>query len=76
MYSQWEYTLLGDKDLEDVEAENIGRSEQEERLASLRKWKASCGNDATYAALMNAMVEFQSSFPAPKIRKTRPVLSE
>ena len=49
--------IYGEKDLEDVEAKNIGRSEQEERLASLRKWKASCRSDANYAALMSAMVD-------------------
>ena len=50
-------TLLGERDLADVEAENLGRTEQVKRLASLRKWKATCGSGATYAARMGALVE-------------------
>ena len=49
--------LLCERDLADVEAENMGCSEQVKRLASLRKWKATCGSDATYAALISALVE-------------------
>ena len=46
--------LLTDVELNDVEAEN--HSEQEKRVACLRKWKAKNGERATYRVLVQAAV--------------------
>ena len=48
--------LLGQIDLDDVESENSGRSEQEKRLACLRKWKVRCGARATCGVIINALL--------------------
>ena len=44
-------------DLDDVESENRGRSEQEKRLACLRKWKVRCGARATCGVIVNALLK-------------------
>ena len=49
--------LLGQIDLDDVESENSGRSEQEKRLACLRKWKVRCGARATCGVIVNALLK-------------------
>ena len=49
--------LLDQIDLDDVESENSGRSEQEKRLACLRKWKLRCGARATCGVIVNALLE-------------------
>ena len=49
--------LLTDVELNDVEAENAGRSEQEKRVACLRKWKAKNGTRATYGVLVQAAID-------------------
>ena len=48
--------LLSQTDLDDVDSEQTGRSEQEKRLASLRKWKSKCGNGATFRAVIKAVL--------------------
>lgn len=47
--------LLAPLDLDDVNSECI--SEQQKRLSSLRKWKERRGTEATYAELINALLE-------------------
>ena len=51
------YFLLSRVDMDDVEAENSGRTEQEKRVAALLKWKARCGKEATYSALVSALLQ-------------------
>ena len=48
---------LAQIDLDDVESENSGRSEQEKRLACLRKWKVRCGARATRGVIVNALLK-------------------
>ena len=47
-------SLLSDVDLDDVDKEN--QSEQEKRVAALRKWKARSGREATYDILLEAIL--------------------
>ena len=51
------YFLLPRVDIDDVESENSGRTEQEKRVAALLKWKARCGKEATYSALISALLQ-------------------
>ena len=56
-FSQWRVifgSLLSEIDLDDVRREND--TEEERRLAALRKWKARNGNAATYEILVNALL--------------------
>ena len=48
--------LLSQTDLDDVDSEQTGRSEQdsEKRLACLKKWKSRRGNGATFRAVIGA----------------------
>ena len=48
--------LLSETDLDDVDSEQTGRSEQEKRLACLRKWKTRRGNGATFRAVIDAVL--------------------
>ena len=48
--------LLAPLDLDDIDSENAGRSEQTKRLASLHKWKVKCGGKATYGVLITALL--------------------
>ena len=48
------YDLLTPTDVSDVDAENVGRSEQEKRVACLRKWKSGYGADATYRVIVQS----------------------
>ena len=48
--------LLSQRDLDDVDSEQTGCSEQEKRIASLRKWKTRCGNEATFRAVIEAVL--------------------
>ena len=49
--------LLSPIDLDDVESENSGRSEQEKRLDCLRKWKARYGTQATYGGVVQSVLK-------------------
>ena len=46
--------LLSQTDLDDVDSEQTGRSEQEKRLACLKKWKSRRGNKANFRAVIGA----------------------
>ena len=48
--------LLSPVDLDDVENENVGRSEEEKRLGCLRKWKTRHGSDATFKVIVQAVL--------------------
>ena len=48
--------LLAPIDLDDIDSENTGRSEQTKRLACLRKWKVKCGANATYGVLITSLL--------------------
>ena len=48
--------LLSETDLDDIDSEQTGRSEQEKRLACLRKWKSRRGNGATFRAVIEAVL--------------------
>ena len=48
--------LLSPTDIDDVDSEQVGRSEQEKRLASLRKWRSRCGDKATFRAVIAAVL--------------------
>lgn len=50
-------SLLSEVDLDDIDQEKQSRSEQEKRVAALRKWKASKGHEATYGALLGAILD-------------------
>ena len=50
-------SLLSEMDLDDVDEENQSRSEQEKRVAALRKWKARKGREATYAVLLGVLLD-------------------
>ena len=49
--------LLAPIDLDDIDSENAGRSEQTKRLASLRKWKVKCGAKAMYGVLIASLLK-------------------
>ena len=49
-------SLLTQVDLDDIDSENYGRSEQIKRIAALRKWKEKCGRGATYEILVRALL--------------------
>ena len=49
--------LLAPIDLDDIDNENVGRSEQTKRLASLWKWKIKCGARATYGELITSLLK-------------------
>ena len=49
-------SLLSETDLNDIDSEQTGRSEQEKRLACLRKWKSRRGNGATFRAIIEAVL--------------------
>lgn len=48
-------SLLNEVDLSDIDTEN--HSEQEKRIAALRKWKARNGNGATYEVLVKTVLD-------------------
>ena len=50
-------SLLSEVDLDDIVEENQSRSEQEKRVAALRKWKARKGHEATYGAVLGAILD-------------------
>ena len=50
-------SLLSEVDVDDVAEENQSRSEQEKRVAALRKWKARKGHEATYSVLVKAVLD-------------------
>ena len=49
------FDLLAPTDISDVDAEN--RSEQEKRVACLRKWKSRNGAEATYRVIVQSVVK-------------------
>ena len=49
--------LLSSLDLKDIDTENRGASEQEKRVASLRKWKSRNGADATYRVIIQSAIK-------------------
>jgi hypothetical protein len=49
-------SLLTQVDLDDIDSENNGRSEQTKRNAALRKWKAKHGQGATYEILVRTLL--------------------
>ena len=49
-------SLLTQVDLNDIDSENYGRSEQIKRIAALRKWKTKHGRSATYEILVRALL--------------------
>ena len=51
------FYLLAPLDMDDIDSEKTGRSEQEKRVAALLKWKARCGKEATYSALVSALLQ-------------------
>ena len=51
------FELLAATDISDVDAENVGRSEQEKRVACLRKWKSRYGAEATYRVLVQSALK-------------------
>lgn len=59
--------LLSPVDLDDIDTENNGRSEQEKRLACLRKWKTKHGAKATYYALIDALLQAKNVDGAEKL---------
>ena len=57
-FRQWKVifgSLLSDLDLGDVDRENT--TEEEKRIAALRKWKARKGCGATYKILVDALLK-------------------
>ena len=50
-------SLLSEVDLDDIDQEKQSRSEQEKRVAALRKWKARKGHEATYDSLVKAVLD-------------------
>jgi hypothetical protein len=56
-FSQWRVifgSLLSELDLGDVDRDNT--TQEEKRIAALRKWKARNGGGATYKILVNALL--------------------
>ena len=68
-FSQWRVifgSLLTEIDLDDVRREND--TEEERRLAALRKWKARNGDAATYEVLVNALLSKGEKHKAESLR--------
>ena len=51
------FELLAPTDVSDIDAENVGRSEQEKRVACLRKWKSRYGAEATYRVIVQSALK-------------------
>ena len=49
--------MTSEMDLDDIDEENQSRSEQEKRVAALRKWKAREGHKATYGVLLGVLLD-------------------
>ena len=49
--------LLAPIDISDIDAENIGRLEQEKRVACLRKWKSRVGAKATHRVIVQSLLK-------------------
>ena len=49
--------LFSSLDLKDIDTENSGVSEQEKRVASLRKWKSRYGAEATYRVIVQSTLK-------------------
>ena len=46
--------LISSMDIEDIDKEN--KTEHSKRVAALKTWKKRCGTEATYSALMTALL--------------------
>ena len=69
-FSQWRVifgSLLSDLDLGDVERENT--TEEEKRIAALRKWKARNGCCATYKILVDILLNKGERYQAESLCK-------
>ena len=58
-FSQWRVifgSLLSELDLGDIDRNNTAATEEEKRIAALRKWKARNGSGATYKVLVDALL--------------------
>ena len=69
-FSQWKVifgSLLSDLDLSDVDKESS--TEEEKRIAALRKWKARNGCEATYKVLVDALLNRGERYQAENLCK-------
>ena len=60
-------SLLSELDLNDVNKENL--TEEEKRIAALRKWKARNGSEATYNILVDALLNKGERYQAESLCK-------
>ena len=61
-------SLLSDLDLGDVDRENT--TEEEKRIAALRKWRDRKGREATYKILVDALLNKGERYQAESLCKT------
>jgi hypothetical protein len=69
-FSEWKVifgSLLSDLDRSDVNKENT--TEEEKRIAALRKWKARNGGEATYKLLIDALLNYGDRHQAESLCK-------
>ena len=72
-FSQWRVifgSLLSEIDLDDTDRENT--SEEEKRIAALRKWKARNGSEATYKVLVDALLNRGERYQAENLCRKIP----
>ena len=70
-FSQWRVifgSLLSELDLGDVDRENT--TEEEKRIAALRKWRDRKGREATYKILVDALLNRGERHQAESLCKT------
>ena len=70
-FSRWRVifgSLLSDLDLGDVDRENT--TEEEKRIAALRKWRDRNGSEATYEILVGALLNRGERHQAESLCKT------
>ena len=69
-FSEWRVifaSLLSELDFDDVDKENA--TEEEKRIAALRKWKARNGNEATYKVLVGVLLKKGERYQAESLCK-------
>ena len=69
-FSQWRVifgSLLSELDLGDVDRENL--TEEEKRIAALRKWRARNGRGATYKVIMDVLLNKGERYQAESLCK-------
>ena len=69
-FSHWRVifgSLLSELDLDDVDKENA--TEEEKRIAALRKWKAKNGSEATYKILVGVLLKKGERYQAESLCK-------